>query len=78
MTITELIPLCFKPQEIEICDSEGNIYSGTIGTLLLDGWDDWDIAALSACVDGTLSIEISTPFSCVELWKKRTFGKFNE
>lgn len=76
MTITEIIPLCFKPQEIEVYDSEGNIYSGTIGTLLLDGWDDWDIVALSALADGTLFIEISTPFSCVELWKKRTFGKF--
>lgn len=74
MTISELIPFCFTTQKIELCDTFGYVYSGTIETLLCDGYDDWNIAYISSCEDGTLSIVLACPFSNLELWRKEIKG----
>jgi hypothetical protein len=76
MTISDILPLCCTSQCVEICDSDGYIYSGTVGTLFLDGWDDWEVCELFACVEGTLFIALSCPFSNAELWNKHTFGTY--
>lgn len=74
MTISEIIPLCFLTQKIELCDSLGYLYSGSIETLLCDGYDDWTIAHFSACEDGTLSVALACAFSNLDLWQKGIKG----
>lgn len=74
MTISDIIPLCFVTQKIELCDTAGYVYSGTIATLLCDGYDDWTIAHFSSCLDGTLSFALACPFSNLDLWKKGIKG----
>lgn len=74
MTISDIMPLCFPTQKIELCDSLGYLYSGTIETLLCDGSDDWTIKHFSSCEDGTLSLALACPFSTLDLWQKGIKG----
>lgn len=74
MTISDIISFCFVTQKIELCDTLGYIYSGTIESLLCDGYDDWTIVHFSACEDGTLSVALACPFSNLDLWEKGIKG----
>lgn len=78
MTISELIPLFIATQKIELCDTCGYIYSGTIDTLLCDGYDDWEIDYITTCDDRTLSVLLACPFSNLELWQKEIKGTLTE
>lgn len=74
MTISDIMPLCFPTQKIELCDIDGYLYAGTFETLLSDGYDDWTIDYFSACEDGTMSFALACPFSNLELWQKGIKG----
>lgn len=74
MTISELIPLFIATQKIELFDTCGYIYTGTFDTLLIDGYDDWEIDYITTCGDGTLSFLLACPFSNLELWQKESKG----